>query len=128
MNKYNISDIVFKTKKACEENTRAKIKNLCCCIIDKNHIDYTFFENLLKNHNECIEKVGVGIDYFYIIPNPINDKYYQTMIKRLDKSIIDFSWVYCCKFKVRSTMDDLTSAMRDAIKEETITYKKIRLN
>ena len=46
------------------------------------------------------------------------------MIKRLDKSIIDFSWVYCCKFKVRSTMADLTSAIRDAIKEETITYKK----
>ena len=52
----------------------------------------------------------------------MNDKYYQTMIKRLDKSIIDFSWVYCCKFKVRSITEDLTAAMREAIKEETITY------
>jgi len=91
MNKYNIGNIV---NKACEEYTRAKIKFLGWCIIDKNHIDYTFFENLLKNHNEWVEKVGVGIDYFYIIPNPIIDKYYQTMINRLDKSIIDFSWVY----------------------------------
>ena len=69
-------------------------------------------------------KNGVGIDYFYIIPNPINHNYYQTMIKRLDKSIIDFSWVYCCKFKVRSITEDLTTAMREAIKEETIAYKK----
>jgi len=50
------------------------------------------------------------------------------MIKRLDKSIIDSSWVYCYKFKVRSTTEDLRAAMREAIKEETITYKKIRLN
>jgi len=50
--------------------------------------------------------------------------YYQTMIKRLDDSIIDFSWVYCCKFKARSTTEDLTKAMREAIKEETIAYKK----
>ena len=54
----------LRQKKACEEYTRAKIKKLGCCIIDKNHIDYTFFENLLKNHNECIEKVGVGLIIF----------------------------------------------------------------
>lgn len=124
MNKYNIGDIVFKTKKACEDYTRTKIKSLGCCIIDKEHIDYNFFNNLLKNHNECIEKIGVGIDYFYIIPNPINDKYYQTMIKRLDKTSTDFSWVYCCKFKVRSITEDLTTAMREAIKDDIIAYKK----
>jgi hypothetical protein len=73
-------------------------------------------------------KNGVGIDYFYIIPNPINHNYYQTMIKRLDKSIIDFSWVHCCKFKVRSITEDLTTAMREAIKKETMAYKKIKLN
>ena len=83
-----------------------------------------FFENLLKNHHDYDKKIGVGIDYFYIIPNPINRNYFQTMIKRLDKSIIDFSWVYCCKFKVRSITEDLTTAMREAIKKETIAYKK----
>ena len=44
MNKYNIGNIVFKTKKACEEYTRTKIKKLGCCIIDKNHSDYTFLK------------------------------------------------------------------------------------
>ena len=38
------------------------------------------------------------------------------MIKRLDGSEIDFSWVYCCQFKERTTSDDLSKAMREAIK------------
>jgi len=50
------------------------------------------------------------------------------MIKRLDKSIIDFSWVSCCKFKVGSITEYLTAAMREAIEEESITLKKIKLN
>ena len=50
------------------------------------------------------------------------------MIKRLDKSIIDFSWVSWCKFKVGSITEYLTAAMREAIEEESITLKKIKLN
>ena len=124
MYKYNIGDIKFKTKKACLDYTRTKIKNLCCCTIDNGHVDFNFFNHLLMNHPDYKLKMGVGVHYFYIIPNPLNDKSYQTMIKRLDDSIIDFSWVYCCNFKARSTTEDLTKAMREAIKEETIAYKK----
>ena len=47
--------------------------------------------------------MGVGVHYFYIIPHPLNDKSHQTIIKRLDDSIIDSSWINCCKFKARST-------------------------
>ena len=124
MNKYFIGDIHFKTKKACLDYTRTKIKNLGCCTIDKEHVDFNFFNHLLKNHYEHVQKISLGVHYFYIIPNPINSMYYQTMIKRLDNSLIDFSWVYCCKFKARSTTEDLTTAMRETIKEETIAYKK----
>ena len=51
-------------------------------------------------------------------------KYYQTMIKRLDGSEIDFSWVYCCKFKERTASDDLLRSMRTAIKDDIIKYKQ----
>ena len=81
-------------------------KKIGCCTIHKEHDDFIFFNHLLKNHDEHIQKIGVGVHYFYIIPNPLNDKSYQTMIKRLDDSIIDFSWVYCCNFKARSTTED----------------------
>jgi hypothetical protein len=46
------------------------------------------------------------------------------MIKRLDGTIIDFSWVYCCQFKERTTSDDLLRSMREAIKYDTIKYKQ----
>ena len=42
MYKYNIRDIKFKTKKACLDYTRTKIKNLGCCTIDKENVDFDF--------------------------------------------------------------------------------------
>jgi len=56
MYKYNIGDIHFKTKKACLDYTRTKIKNLGCCTIHKEHVDLNFFNHLLKNHDEHIQK------------------------------------------------------------------------
>jgi hypothetical protein len=46
------------------------------------------------------------------------------MIKRVDGSIIDFSWVYCCKFKKQTSSENLTIAMRQAIKDVVINYKR----
>jgi hypothetical protein len=123
-NKYYIGKMGFKTKKECENYTRNIINDLGCCIINKTDMYYTFFENLLKNHPEHDMKKGVGIKYFFIIPNRMDNKYYQTMIKRLDDSEIDFSWVYCCKFKERTENEDLIRSMRTAIKDDVIKYKQ----
>lgn len=122
--KYYIGELEFKTKKECYNYTRNIINNLGCCNINKDHIYFCFFLNLIQNHPEYDDKKGIGIDYFYIQSNLLNKKYYQTMIKRLDGSEIDFSWVYCCQFKERTMSDDLTRAMREAIKYDTIKYKK----
>ena len=46
------------------------------------------------------------------------------MIKRIDESIIDFSWVYCCQFKIRPSTTDLYTAMRQAIAPDMIKFKK----
>jgi len=122
--KYYIGELEFKTKKECEDYTRNIINNLGCCIINNDHSHFAFFNNLLKNHPNCDDKIGYGIDYFYIQPNPLVKKYYQTMIKRLDGTIIDFSWVYCCKFKERTATDNLLKAMRTAIKDVVIDFKR----
>lgn len=122
--KYCIGELEFKTKKDCEDYTRNIINNLGCCIIQKDNKHFNFFYNLIKNHSEYDIKIGVGIDYFYIIQNPMNKKCYQTMIKRIDKSETDFSWVYCCKFKVQSSYEDLIKSMRTSIKDYVIQYKQ----
>ena len=122
--KYYIGELEFKTKKDCENYTRNIINNLGCCIINKDHVQFKFFSNLIQNHPDCDDKKGNGVDYFYIEPNKMVKKYYQTIIKRLDGSEIDFSWVYCCKFKERNISDNLSMSMRSAIKDDVIKYKQ----
>ena len=68
--KYYIGELEFKTKKECENYTRNIINNLGCCIINKDHTKFSFFDNLIQNHPECDNKKGICIDYFYIQPNP----------------------------------------------------------
>ena len=121
---YSIGKLQFKYKKDCENFTRNKITALGCCEIKKEDEDYIFFDDLLKNHPKYYEKVGVGIDYFYIQRNRINKKSYQTMIKRTDGTDVDFSWTYCCKFKERTVNDYLIRAMREAISKDTIVFKQ----
>jgi len=122
--KYYIGELEFKTKKECENYTRNIINTLGCCIINKDHEQFNFFYDLIKNHPNCDDKKGNGIDYFYIEPNPMAKKYYQTIIKRLDGSETDFSWVLCCQFKERTASDDLLRSMRTAIKDDIIKYKQ----
>jgi hypothetical protein len=126
--KYFIGDIGFKSKEECKKYTRKIISGLGCCNINKDHIHFNFFENLLKNHPEYDEKKGDGIDYFFIIPNPLVSKFFQTMIKRVDGSKIDFSWIYCCEFKERTINDHLIMSMRTAIKDEVINFKQSQIN
>lgn len=122
--KYNIGDKKFKTKKECETFTRNIINNLGCCEIKRGHTYFTFFEDLLMNHQDYDEKKGTGIDYFYIQYNQVCGKYYQTLIKRVDKSDEVFSWVHCCQFRDRTPLHNLINAMRESINEQTIKYRQ----
>ena len=123
--KYYIGPISFNSKKQCESFTRNIINDIGTTPRIKEGDNYfTFFNDLIKNHPDYEEKVGCGIDYFFIQPNAMNRKTYQTMIKRLDGTTIDFSWVYCCQFRVKSSMNNLTTAMRQAIAPDTIRFKK----
>jgi hypothetical protein len=120
---YYIGDLKFNTKKECEEYTRNIINNLGCCIINKEHSLFSFFIDLIENHPKHDEKIGLGVDYFHIIKNPISPKYYQTMIKRVDGSNVDFSWVYCCQFKERTVKFELNQAMRTAIHNDIVKFR-----
>lgn len=121
--KYYIGTLEFDTKKKCEEHTRSVIKSLGCCKINRDHPSYGFFSDLLKNHPECELKTGCGIDYFFIKPNPLRPSTFQTMIRRIDGTEVDFSWLYCCQFKLRTNDYDLTQAMRVSIRSQIIDYK-----
>ena len=124
MSKYSIGSISFKTKKACENYTRTKINELGISTINEQHHDYNFFVDLINNHVESDIKIGVGIKQFNIGINPLNKKAYHISITRIDNSEIDFSWIYCCQFKVRTQKEYLIKAMRESISPFTIKFKK----
>lgn len=121
--KYNIGDILFKTKKECEQYTRNIINKLGCCIIDNKHENFKFFKDLLKNHPEHIDKIGIGLKSFEIIRNPNNYKAYHINIIRIDNTKIDFSWIYCCKFKLINIDYLFNSALRNTINDYIQSFK-----
>ena len=122
--KYFIGNIGFQTKKATYEYAKKKITKLGECIVYREKKeDYDFLYGLLCNHDEKLEKIGCGIDRFEIRRSEFGWKSLGTFIIRNDGSEIDFSWVYCCQFKRRSIITDLTNAMRYSIYDQTNDYK-----
>tara|TARA_R110000868_G_scaffold269469_3_gene528829 strand:+ start:213 stop:860 length:648 start_codon:yes stop_codon:yes gene_type:complete len=121
--KYHIGSIGFKTKKAATDYTRTQVKLLGVCIIKKDNLAYEFFENLIQNHSEKYEKIGVGVDYFEIRTHSVY-KNLSMLLHRIDGSNIDFSWVHCCEFKPRLPITNFKSALRMAIFPQTLEFKQ----
>lgn len=124
---YNIGKLSFRYKKHAEEHTRNLLNKLGITTLKSTHDDYQFLVDLLNNHPDHKDKIGCGIDYFNIRNNPIG-KGLQTVITRLDGSIEDFSWIYCCKFekknsKEKNAIADLKQAMREAITEQIKEFR-----
>ena len=125
--KYFIGNNGFSSKEKCKNYAKEKIYRLGCCEIDKKHSEFSFFENLIKNHSYSNSKIGVGILYFFIQHNKTNKGSFETGFKRIDGSKDTFSWNHCCNFKETTNNENLTNSMRTAIKEEVIKYKKKNL-
>jgi glutaredoxin-related protein len=122
--KYFIGKKGFKTKKGCEKYTREIIYKLGLGEIDENHEYFTFFLDLLNNHNDFEEKNGVGVFCFIIQSNQLVRSRYEMSIKRKDGSSVVFSWVSCCEFKTKPISHYLSQAMRRAIADDVISYKR----
>jgi len=130
--KIKIGELSFLSKKASYEYTKNIINILGfdleyygndINIIDKDHIKFNFLNDLLKNHVDYTDKVGLGIDYFFIKRDAMNKKAFASMIKRIDGSDIDFSWVACSKDLTANKKNDLPMAMREAITEQILTFR-----
>jgi hypothetical protein len=122
--KYNIGDEEFNTKKACLDRTRSIIYELGICKIKKKHKYFNFFCGLLANHSACDEKIGCGIRYFMITPNPLTRDPNHLILVRKDRSSVAFGWRHCNEFKPRSNKQNLINAMRNTISDQVYKFKK----
>ena len=120
----NIGNKHFPTKKACEEYTRQLIKSLDICEIRKGSDNYEYFDKLLEYHKSYEEKIGCGIDYFYITRNPIKWSDLMTMICRVDGSSTNFSWKKCSNARFGTDFGYLNRALRNSISDVVIKFKK----
>ena len=96
---YELGGIKFSTKKECEDYTREIINSIGCCKIGSDHRYYNFFRDLITRHPDSNEKIGKGIKCFYIRPDPMDNRYYETILKRTDRTEVVFNWVQCCRSK-----------------------------
>jgi len=126
-----IGELSFPSKKASYEYTKNIINILGkesdarhnLIKIDKDHINFNFLNDLLKNHVDYTDKVGLGIEYFYVKRDAFNKKAFGSMIKRIDGTEMDFSWVACSKDLTAKTNNNLSHALRESIKDQILTFR-----
>ena len=127
---YFLNNKTFTSKKKIKEYTGKIIEELYNSseneqvIIIINSIGGKILLEILNKHPWKDEKEGKGIEYFIIKKNKINSRGFEINIKRLDGSIIDFSWVKCVTESFPTNEKILLQAMREAICAQTISYKK----
>lgn len=110
-----------KTKKYYNE---LMVKNGECNVPINSLLDNALKE-LITVHPEKQEKIGNGINYFFITKSGPG---YQVNIMRLDKSICSFSWNNCITGKFDSKDDYLKEAMRNTIDHDIKMYKHYNFN
>lgn len=119
---YYIGDLQFRTKALCKQYAKQKIDALKGLDIYPDHEDYEFLHDLIQNHDEYHRKVGSGIKHFTIRGNLNNHS--ELMIFRTDGSDTVISWDYCTRFRSRTHLENISSAMRNAVSDHIISFKR----
>ena len=129
MGKYYIDNKEFSSLKKIKDYTRNKLKEIYnnsdreIVYIEKNDSSFLFLYKILEKHKWKEEKIGCGIKRFYIKRNFLNKKGLEINLERIDGSKIDFSWIKCVTGKFTNIKQDLITAMREAINEQTRRFR-----
>jgi len=118
-----IGDIQFRTKTAAKAEIRHRIGQYEAGDI-LSVADQVFFEELFKLHDECVEKVGLGIKHIQVERDFHRNR--CLYIHRTDGTEIDISWVHCVQ--PASTKTVVSTAFRRAVKERVMAFKLSQLS
>jgi 5-methylcytosine-specific restriction endonuclease McrA len=120
-----IGNKTFPSKKSAEEFVRKFISDIGIGVkIRPTDERFYFLNELCKCHKQYNEKIQDGIEYFFVAKNRIYPKGNELRIKRINSDSIDISWVDCARNKCDKSEEMLNEAMRQAIKDFAIDYKK----
>ena len=126
--KYTFNNKVFKNKKDVDVYIRSIKKEIVqdgeSLVIGANDKWFDFLMEIVNVHNDKVEKIGIGISYFYFVKDKFNND--QLRIVRKDLSTIDCSCMYSKitqQDELRKYNNNLNSALRNAVKEQIISFK-----
>ena len=117
-----VGDIKFKTKKLCEAYTRMII-NKGCRKITEDEEDFKYLMDLIKSSSTAEGRIKCGIKEFQITPIYLCSSPKLTLL-RVDGSEDAVSWKDLSNGRVKTSRDKLIMAMRDAVKDKSIQFKK----
>ncbi len=121
---YSINGEEFKTK----ESLKRLIQQILHAYQPEqllNETDYRFMLGVLDMHHSSDIKKGVGVQSIFVRENPTYKRNRGFWIKRIDGTVIDFSFIECI-----SQRDDKTrfsNACRNAVREHIILFKNHNL-
>lgn len=86
--------------------------------------EYKIVMDLLMNHPSAEDKIGIGVDYFFVQHLFWNKDSYMFIIHRKDGSIDDFSYLKCLsKNKDKPKKENWNAIFRGVIKNQIDSFK-----
>ena len=107
-------------KKELEVKVRNLLKSGAGTKFEVSSDGYEILNNLIKSHPEYLEKIGCGVKYFFIQKSKWKYNQCNFMIKRIDDSEIDFSFVTCLSGIGKSHWNHI---FRDIIKQQIDDFR-----
>jgi hypothetical protein len=121
---YSINGEEFKTK----ESLKRLIQQILHAYQPEhvlNETDYRFMLGVLDMHHSSDIKKGVGIQSIFVRENPTYKRNRGFWIKRIDGTVIDFSFIEF--ISPRNNKTRFNSACRNAIREDIVLFKNQNL-
>ena len=119
--KYNIYNKSFRTKKDAYDYTKNFLENNKNKTITEGE-EFNYLIGMVNIHHKKEEKIGDGIESFYI-GNDWNNNTALFINQKTEKKV-SISWVQICKFKPPTIREDYISSLRQCINYQIEDFKK----
>jgi len=118
--KIELGNIYFKSKAEAIRHTKKVVHDYERYIpitTESDRSTFELFDSLINMHPESTERIGIGVDYFFVKPNAITPRYGEINFRRIDGSTDNFSFNSCLKAR---SMKPLYEAMRVAVFQQIL--------
>ena len=114
------------TKTELKEKLRYILNNVGSKKIDRSCVYFPLLLDTISKHPKSEDKIGVGIDYFYVQKSKWKRGQFNYMIKRKDGTDTDFSYLKCLNNN-HGKSNEWTNRFREIVNDQIISYKESKV-